>query len=426
MPCWPGAASVPLKPLRDSVLSEHPILVVFLAAVAAPLIAQTRVGAFVPVVVFEVVLGIVLGPQGLGLAANDRFVSFMHDVGMVAVMFMAGMELDFERIRGRPLTLGTAGWSVSVVLAALALVLIHPVFGISTPPMLVIALTTTGLGTLLPILRDGGLLGSRFGSMLLAAGTLGEVGPIVAASLVVSTRYSTWQEFVFLLVFLALVALAAAIGAGVRPPRVIALLGRTMHASTQLPVRLALLLLATLVFVSEQFGFESVFGAFAAGMVVGFATRGPDGDDFRKKIDAVCFGWFAPFFFVGTGIAFDVGAVVRSPNTLLLVPAFLALLLLIRGTPAWLYRRDLPRQQLLPLALSSAVTSLGIVVVIANVGRRSGHLAADVAEALIAAALLSLLIYPTAARMLLARQRSPVDPATPAESPEGARAIPRT
>jgi Kef-type K+ transport system membrane component KefB len=391
------------------MLSEHPILVVFLAAVAAPLIAQTRAGARVPVVVFEVLLGVLLGPHVLGLIGSEAFIRFMHDVGMVAVMFMAGMEMDFALIRGRPLKLAVAGWGLSLAIAALALAVIHPVLGIKTPPMLVIALTTTGLGTLLPILRDGRLLGSPFGAMLLAAGTLGEVGPIVAASLAVSTRYSTWQEFALLLLFLALIGLAAAMGAGLRPPRLIALLARTMHASTQLPVRLALLLLALLVFLSEQFGFESVFGAFAAGMIVGIATRGPDGADFRKKIDAVCFGWFAPFFFVGTGIAFDPGVLGGSLGTLVLVPALLGLLLLTRGTPVWLYRRDLPRPQLLPLALCSSVTSLGIVVVIANVGRRSGHLQAHVAQALIGAALLSLLIYPTAARVLLARRDGAIE-----------------
>jgi Kef-type K+ transport system membrane component KefB len=269
--------------------------------------------------------------------------------------------------------------------------------------MLVIALTTTGLGTLLPILRDGGLLAAPLGGMLLAAGTVGEVGPIVAASLVLSSRYSTWQEFALLAAFLVLIALAIAVGAGLRPPKLIALLARTMHASTQLPVRLALLLLATLIFVSERFGFEAALGAFAAGMIVGVATRGADGEDFRKKIDAVCFGWFAPFFFVGTGIAFDVAALGRDLRTLLLVPGFLALFLLTRGLPAWLYRRDLPRRELVPLALSSSVASLGIVVVITSVGLKSGHLNADVAQALIGAALLSLLVYPTVARVLLAR-----------------------
>ncbi|MBN8493629.1 MAG: cation:proton antiporter [Burkholderiales bacterium] len=384
------------------MLADHPIFVVFLVAVAAPLLAQTRPGGRVPVVVFEVVLGIVIGPQVLQLVADQGFLAFMREVGMVAVMFMAGMEIDFARIRGRPLALGAAGWLASVAVAAAALLLLQPT-GLALPAMLVIALATTGLGTLLPMLRDGGLLATPFGAMLLAAATVGEVGPIVAASLALSTRFSTWQEFALLAVFLGLVALAVALGAGLRPPRLLALLSRTMHSSTQLPVRLALLLLATLIYLSQRFGFEAAIGAFAAGMIVGVAARGPDGEDFRKKVDAVCFGWFAPFFFVGTGIAFDLAALGRDLKTLLLVPAFLALFVLARGLPVVLYRRDLPRHDLAPLAMASSVASLGIVVVVAGVGLKSGQLDADVSQALIGAALLSLLVCPTAARALLAR-----------------------
>jgi Kef-type K+ transport system membrane component KefB len=390
------------------MLAEHPIFVVFLVAVAAPLIAQTRLGSRLPVVVFEVVLGIVIGPQVLTLVADQGFLAFMRDVGMVAVMFMAGMEIDFARIRGRPLALGALGWLASLAVGAAALLVLQPLLGLSLPAMLVIALATTGLGTLLPILRDGGLLATPFGAMLLAAGTVGEVAPIVAASLVLSSRFSSWQEFALLAAFLGLVALAVALGAGLRPPKLLALLARTMHSSTQLPVRLALLLLATLIFLSQRFGFEAAIGAFAAGMIVGVAARGPEGEDFRKKIDAVCFGWFAPFFFVGTGVAFDIAALGRDLQTMLLVPTFLALFLLARGLPAWLYRRDLPRGELAPLALSSSVASLGIVVVVTSVGLKSGHLDADIAQALIGAALLSLLVYPTAARVLLARAQAGV------------------
>jgi Kef-type K+ transport system membrane component KefB len=386
------------------MLSDHPIFVVFLVAVAAPLIAQTRLGGRLPVVIFEVVLGIVIGPQVLKLVDDHGFLTFMREVGMVAVMFMAGMEIDFARIRGRPLTLGVMGWLASLAIGLAVLLALQPL--LSLPAMLVIALVTTGLGTLLPILRDGGLLATPFGAMLLAAGTVGEVGPVVAASLVLSSRFSTWQEFALLAVFLGLVGLAIALGAGLRPPKLLALLARTMHSSTQLPVRLALLLLATLIFLSQRFGFEAAIGAFAAGMIVGVAARGPDGEDFRKKIDAVCFGWFAPFFFVGTGIAFDLAALGRDLKTMLLVPAFLTLFVLARGLPAWLYRRDLARGELAPLALSSSVASLGIVVVVTNVGLKSGHLDPDVAQGLIGAALLSLLICPTAARALLAREES--------------------
>lgn len=138
---------------------------------------------------------------------------------------------------------------------------------------------TTTIGTLLPVLRDGGQLDTPFGRQLLAAGTIGEVGLIVAVCLALSDRYDTWQEMGFLLVFLAL-----------------------------------------------------VLGAFAAGMVVGLATRGEEGEAFRVKMDAVCFGWFTPSFFVGTGIGFDLGALTRDATTTFLIPAMLLLLLVARAS----------------------------------------------------------------------------------------------
>jgi len=395
------------------MLSQHPIFAIFVVAVVAPLLAQTRAGSRVPVVVIEVLLGVLIGPHVLYLIEYGSFLSTMRAVGMVAVLFMAGMEIDFERIRGGPLSLAVRGWIISVVLAAVVVTVLHVIPDVQAPMMVVIALTTTGLGTLLPILRDSGQLQAPFGRMLLAAGTLGEVGPIVAVSLALSDRYSTWQEFLFLLAFLGIVALAAAIGVGARPPRVISLLSRTMHASTQLPVRIALLILGGLVLIANVFGFEAVFGAFAAGMIVGLATRGPDGEPFRVKIDAVCFGWFAPFFYVGTGIAFDVGALARDVTTMLLLPAFLALFLLVRGLPVFLYRSDLAKPELLPFALSSSVTSLGLVVVITHVGLQTKHMNPDIAQALVGAALLSLLVYPTLSRVLLSRAQpagSPIQP----------------
>ena len=395
------------------MLSHHPIFVIFVVAVAAPLLAQTRLGSRVPVVVIEVLLGVLIGPHVLQLIEDDTFLATMRSVGMVAVMFMAGMEIDFNRIKGNPLSLAVRGWFSSVVLAGLVVAVLHVIPDVQAPMMVVIALTTTGLGTLLPILRDSGQLEAPFGRMLLAAGTLGEVGPIVAVSLALSSRYSSWQEFLFLLVFLGLVGLAAAIGVGARPPKVIALLSRTMHASTQLPVRLSLMILGGLVLIANEFGFEAVFGAFAAGMIVGLATRGPDGDAFRLKIDAVCFGWFAPFFYVGTGIAFDIGALTRDVPTMLLLPTFLVLFLLVRGLPVLLYRRDLAKPELLPFALSMSVTSLGLVVVITHVGLQTNHMSPDIARALVGAALLSLLVYPTLSRILLSRAQAVASPIQP-------------
>jgi Kef-type K+ transport system membrane component KefB len=396
------------------MLVGHPIFWMFCAAVAAPLLAEIPLGFKVPVVVLEVVLGIVLGPHVLGLVQFEGFVVTMFLLGMAATLFMAGVELEFSEIKGRPLSLGVGGWVVSALLGITVVGLLHLIPQVHAPLMVTLALCTTGLGVLVPIFRDSGQLGTAFGRLVLAAGTLGEVGPIVAMSLLLSQQYSTWQEAGFLLVFLAIVGIAIFVGMGARPPKVLALLSRHMHASTQLPVRISLLMLAALFVLAEDFGFESIFGAFAAGMVVGQATRGEGGKAFREKIEAVCFGWFYPFFFVGTGVKFDIAALGRDLTTMLLVPAFVMLFLLVRGIPVFLYRKDLTRGQRLPFALSSAVPSLSIIVIITEIGVRAKTMNPDVAAALVGAALLSVLLFPTLTGVLLQRAYSP-GPANPTE-----------
>lgn len=381
-------------------LVQHPVFVVMVAAALAPLVAELPMRIRLPVVVLEVVLGVVVGPHGLGWLVPGPFVDTMHRVGMAAVLFMAGMEIDFGRIRGRPAVLAVGAWTLSLTIGLSAVAVLHVIPDVRAPLMVAIALGTTGLGTLLPALRDGGQIDSNYGRLLLAAGTVGEVGPILLVSLLLSQRYDTAQESVFLLAFLGLVALAAVAGMSARPPRLLALLGRTLHASTQLPVRLAVVILAAAVVVSEEMGFEAVLGAFAAGMVVGLATRGPEAEPFRIKLDALCFGWLTPFFFVGTGMGFDLPAIASDLRTMLLLPSFLVLLLVVRGLPVWLYRRDLAPSQRLPFALSSSVASLGLVVVITEIGRHTQAMNGDVAQALIGAALLSTLVFPTLAGIL--------------------------
>jgi Kef-type K+ transport system membrane component KefB len=255
-------------------------------------LAVLRASALEYAFLLEVVLGIIVGPHALGLVQFDGFVVTMFTFGMAMTLFMAGMELDFREIKGRPLSLAVVGWGVSVLLGFCAVGPLHVIPRVHAPLMVTLALCTTGLGILIPVFRDGGQLGTPFGRLITAAGTLGEVGPIVAMSLLLSQQYSTWQEVGFLLALLAIVGMAIAVGLGARPPRVLALLSRQMHTSTQLPVRISLLIPAALYVLAETFGFESIFGAFAAGMIVGQATRGEEGKSLREKIDAVSFGWF--------------------------------------------------------------------------------------------------------------------------------------
>jgi len=387
---------------------------ILVAAVLAPLLAEIPVGFKVPVVVLEVVLGIVIGPHVLNLVQFEGFVSVMFTIGMVMTLFMAGMELDFGEIKGRPLYLATGGWTLSALLGVAVVGLLHAIPQVRAPEMVALAICTTGLGVMVPIFRDSGQLGTSFGRLFLAAGTLGEVGPIVAMALLLSRQYSSWQESGFLLVFLAIVGVAIAVGVMARPPRVLAMLARHMHTSTQLPVRISLLMLGASLLLAESFGFEIILGALAAGMVLGVATRGAQGEPLREKMDAVCFGWFYPFFFIGTGVKFDIAALGRDLTTMVLVPAFVVLFLLVRGVPVLLYRSQISAAQRLPFALSAAVPSLSIIVVITEIGVQLKSMNPDVAAALVGAALLSVLLFPTIAGALLSRTAAPVQIERPA------------
>ncbi len=311
---------------------------------------------------------------------------------------MAGMEMDFGAIKGRPLALGVGGWVLSVVIGVAAVVVLHVMPRVDAPMMTVVALCTTGLGVLVPILRDGGQVDTPFGRLLMAAGTMGEVAPIVAMSVLLSTQYSSLKEAGFLLVFLGIVGLGDCHRTARPPrPRLVAILHRHMHTSTQMPVRISLLLLGIMLLIAQQFGFETLLGAFAAGMVLGQITRGAEGEPLREKLETVSFAWFYPFFFVGTGIKFDVAALGRDTTTMLLVPAFALLFLLVRGAPVFLYRGRLGKGQALPFALFSAVPSLSIIVVISEIGARAKTMSPDVTAAMIGAALLCVMLFPTIA-----------------------------
>jgi Kef-type K+ transport system membrane component KefB len=278
--------------------------------------------------------------------------------------------------------------------------------------MVALALTTTALGVLLPILRDAGELETDFGHLVLAVGTVGEFGPIVVMSLVLTGTYSGWLDIGLMLAFVAIAFGAALVALGARPPKVLALLRRTMESSSQLPVRISLLLLAAFVVLSEQLGFDAVPGAFAAGMVVGLATRGTEGTGLRLKIEAVCFGFLVPFFYVTSGIKFDLAAVVQNPMTMLLVPVFLVLMLVVRGTGVLLYRGVLSPGERLPFALYAA-TGLPLVVAVVEVGVRTGTMRTAIAAALVGAGMLSVLLFPTIAGVLLLRGSRTTTRATP-------------
>jgi len=375
------------------------LLVIAIVAVLAPLVAELPLGVRLPIVVLEVFFGTLVGPYVLHLADATGVVGFLGRLGLAFLIFLAGLEIDFAAIRGRPAMLAAAGWGLSLVLA-MGITAMLAAIGIVRAPLLVgVALTTTAMGTLLPVLRDAGELETTLGRYLMAAGAAGEFGPIVVISLLFSEVHGSGVQTALLMAFVAVSILSAALALRLRTPKAVEFFARTIHASSQLPVRICILALIALLALAEKLGLDMILGAFAAGMVVNLASYGRRGVLLREKLDAIGFGFLVPMFFVTSGMRFDPSTLLGSPTAVLRLPLFLMLMLLVRGVPTFLYRRDLGRRERWPFALLSA-TALPLVVAIANVGLSTGRMFPENAAALIGAGMLSVLLFPTIALVL--------------------------
>jgi Kef-type K+ transport system membrane component KefB len=383
-------------------ISRSTILVVLVVMALAPVLADLTRTVRVPIVITEIVAGIVVGPQVLDLAQPDALSRALAEFGLAFLFFMAGMEIDPGNMRGRPAVLAARGWAWSLAIGMAAAFVLWSANGIGAPVLVGLALTTTSLGALVPILRDAELTEHRVGRLVLAAGAAGEFGPIVALSVVLGIASGEPWHTALLVVFGAVAVLAGLLATRARPARVVRLVQATMHSSGQLALRLSLLLLGGLVVLAGSLGLDVVLGAFAAGFIVGLVTREVDAHDFHVKLDAVGYGFLIPIFFINTGLGFNLDA-LGEPGTLLLVPLFALLFLLARGVPAWvLSRRDLEGHERTALGFMTAA-ALPLVVAITEVATENGELAEDDAAALVGAAMLSLLIYPLAGTALLRR-----------------------
>lgn len=374
-------------------------LVILGAATVASIITRAHHRIRAPVVVAEVALGILIGPQVLHLAYVDSGVTLFSNFGLEFLFFFAGYEIDVQRIAGRPLGFAGLAWAVSVVLALGTAGLLQAVQVAGAFQYVGLAMATTAMGTLIPVLRDAGEFDTRFGTYLLATGAVGVFGPIVLSALFLNEDRRTIVSALILNV-LVLVVLAGVLLVRRWQPRVLVRLVReTMHSSAQLAVRLSLLGLLGFSALAQFFGFDLILGAFAAGLIVAQAVRAagdpPEAEHLSTKYMGIGFGLFIPVFFIVTGMNFDLRGLLANPGELALVPLFLGLFFVVRGLPSLvIYRRALEPRRRWSLAFFAATEGLGLVVAITGKGVQAHKISAETSAAMVGAAMLSVLVFP--------------------------------
>jgi Kef-type K+ transport system membrane component KefB len=401
------------------------LLIVVAVAFGAPLLLGFFPGVKLPSVVLEIIAGILIGPSVLGIVHVDESIEVIAVIGLALLLFLAGLEIEFDKLRGQVLRLTLMGFAISFAIAVVAALILKGAGLIETPLLVAIILCATSLGVLIPVLKDAGEISSTFGQLIVAAGTIADFGAVILLSIFFSGEGGVGSTLLLIgsLVALAVVVFIAVKGA--EHSRLIRQdLLRLQDTTAQIRVRGAVVLLVGFAAIADSLGLETILGAFMAGAILSLLDRDEQmtHPEFRRKLEAVGFGIFIPVFFVSSGVKYDLDALLASTSNVIMVPIFLAALVAARGVPALIYRRLLDGRKTAIAGLMQA-TSLPFIVAATAIGQDLGLVSAAEGAALVGAGLLSVLLFPAIGLSLLKRGGRPTAEPSGEPQPEAMMAM---
>lgn len=380
------------------------LFVIVLMAFLCPIVSAIIPRKLVPETVFLLIAGMIIGPNVLGIAQSDTAVTLLSDLGLGFLFLLAGYEIDPKELSGSQGRSGLITWFVTFGLAIATTAAFSGIRDNFIGWMATsIALTTTAFGTLIPILKDRGLIGSRIGRSIVMYGTWGEICPIVAIAIILSTR-KTWVTLTILLIFTLIAVLAAVLPKKIweKSTQITQFFERNADSNSQMTVRSVMVLLVGLVAVSAVFDLDIVLGSFAAGFVLRFIL--PSGDaDLEHKLNGIGYGFFIPLFFIVSGMGIDPMAIIQEP---LLLVVFIITLLLVRALPIYISlkvssdTKDMDQSSRATIALY-CTTALPLIVAVTTIATNAGAMTEDVASLLVGAGGITVLLMPLLASLTL-------------------------
>lgn len=385
------------------------LLLVAGIAFLAPLLLGMAPRVRLPAVVAEIVAGIVVGPSVLDWVHPDEPIRILSAIGLALLLFLGGLEVEIDRLRGRLLRLSLVGLGLSLILGfAIATGLKLAGLG-ESPLFMAIVLSATSLGLVIPLLKDAGHSDSEFGQLTIGASSIADFGAVILLSLFFSGGASAGATLILLVSFVVLVgAIGFAIARVGRSMRIANVLLEQQDTTAELRIRGAVLLLFAFLFLAQRLGLEVILAAFIAGAVLKLLDRDVmmTHPNFHLKLEAIGFGLFIPVFFVTSGLTFDLNALFANPSAFLRIPVFLVALVAVRGIPALLYRPIVGARRTAVAGLLQA-TSLPFIVAASAIGMQLGIITRVTGAGLVAAGLLSVLLFPALALTLLAHDEPP-------------------
>jgi Kef-type K+ transport system membrane component KefB len=385
-------------------MPDFSFVVVAVIAFTAPVLRELVPRLFVPSIVLELVLGIVVGPQVLGIAHSSQAVNLFSTIGLAALLFLAGREIDVPKLRGAVLERGLACFALGFMIAAALAAPLHEVGLIKTPLLVAVILVATSLSVIIVPLRDAGEVNTPFGQQVIATAAIAEFASVILLSFFYSNEragYATELVHLSAFVLLAIVVFVA-VSQGGRNRRLNEALTRLRESSAQIQTRADLALVAIVVGITSQLGLESILAAFTVGVIRGMTEERDEGS--QQKREAVALGIFVPFFFVSSGLNFQLDELFATVGGVIRLPVFVLALLAVHVIPALLYRRTMGTRMALAAGLLQA-TSFSFLIVATQIGLKLHVMVQATATALVGAGLISVVAFPAIAFAILRGER---------------------
>jgi Kef-type K+ transport system membrane component KefB len=387
-------------------------IIVAVIAFMAPLIRAMAPQILVPSIVLELVGGIVVGPHGLDLASSTEPVEVFSTIGLACLLFLAGREIQVDRLRGPLLATSLGGFAISFALAFGVASLLHDVGLIKTPLLVAIVFVATSLSIIIVPLKDARETDTEWGQQVIAAAAVAEFGAVILLSFFYSgQRSGAGTEIFHLSLFVALAALLLfSLTRGAQFKRITDAIQRLEGTSAQIGVRGDFALIAVVAGVATQLGLETILAAFTVGVIRGMTSARDERSE--QRLDAVTLGIFIPFFFVSSGLDFNIGALFASVSSFIRLPLFLLAVLIVRALPAVIYRSRFATRRTAAAGLLQA-TSLSFIVVATQIGLMLNIMYPATATALVGAGLITVMAFPALAFALIGEREGEVAGETP-------------
>ncbi len=390
--------------MEDNILLA--LLLITGLAFLIPIFAKSLERFGIPIVVYEIIAGMIIGTSGLNLVQPAEIVNFLAEFGFAFLMFLSGVELDLRLLNPirhvgdgqnrltQPLAMGILIFGGTVIIAFAATLFFAPAGATSNPMLFGLILSTTSLGVVVPVLKERELTSSLFGQYALVAASIADFATLILLTTVIAilSRGLTLDLLLIptlLLIFLLVARFSARASRG---GRLQGILDRFTSATSQIRVRGAIALMVAWVVLAEAFGVELILGAFLAGAIAGLFSSHEE-EIAREKLEAIGYGFFVPIFFIMVGVRFNLEAVMESTQGLLLLVWLVVVAFIVKIVPTLLLRLRFSWRQSFGAGMLLS-SRLSLIIAAAAIALNMGLISEIVNSEIILLAIITVTISP--------------------------------